>query len=689
MINRQLFKQNSRKKLIFLSTSALVAVALLGGGAYATLGGPVQSSSSGDIELQRGLVGHWKLDGNAKDSSPNRNHLTVAGATLTSDRNSVVNGAYAFGGTSQSLRKTSGTVGLPNINGAMTISAWVKQDNTTGYQDIVAITNGTTGNQFRMFPGGYLQASQWSTAVTSVGTTTQTPAGSWHHVVFTYTGSGTGWTIYMDGNILPLNGGITAPQTGAPTALYIGTWGSGEWFLGSIDDVRVYNRVINANEVGALYGSYNSGVQVGDNTKGLVGHWKMDGNAKDSSPNRNHATITNAITATDRKGKANGAYNMNGTSAYFGITDNANLRFGTGDVTFSAWTKTTVTSEATIIGKYASIGNDQYQLRLNGGGATGGKAMMILGDTSVVSSTSVNDGQWHHIVGTRNSGIGRIYVDGVLRGTSNNMTSNASATGADVIVGKLSLGINTWYGGDLDDVRIYNRGLAVSEVNTLYASYDSQINLKSSPTNTTGGNINQGLVGYFPFSGNAKDASPYRYHGTVQNGATLTTDRKGRANSAYYFNGLYPGGSYISVPSAVTSTLSNAASFCGWYRPDVGWAGYATLIAQDPMMIVQRHFLDSSLTGWLTGSNIGGAIVAAGQWHHFCLTKNGTSTYMYTDGTYTGTATGSSVITPSSNPLLIGKNDANQSFPGSIDEIRIYNRVLLPSEVQALFQSNN
>ena len=45
-----------------------------------------------------------------------------------------------------------------------------------------------------------------------------------------------------------------------------------------------------------------------------------------------------------------------------------------------------------------------------------------------------------------------------------------------------------------------------------------------------------GLVGYWPFTGNANDLSGNGYNGTV-NGATLTTDRFGVANRAYSFDG--------------------------------------------------------------------------------------------------------------------------------------------------------
>jgi hypothetical protein len=73
---------------------------VLCGGVYAALGGAPRSlATSTDIELQRGLVSHWKLDGNAKDATPQGNNGTVYNATLTTDRKARANSAYNFNGT--------------------------------------------------------------------------------------------------------------------------------------------------------------------------------------------------------------------------------------------------------------------------------------------------------------------------------------------------------------------------------------------------------------------------------------------------------------------------------------------------------------------------------------------------------------------------------------------------------------
>ena len=73
-----------------------------------------------------------------------------------------------------------------------------------------------------------------------------------------------------------------------------------------------------------------------------------------------------------------------------------------------------------------------------------------------------------------------------------------------------------------------------------------------------------GLVGWWPFNGNANDESGNGNNGTV-NGATLTADRNGKANSAYSFDGV---NDFIEV--AQNQTLNNVSSFSIsiWYKID-------------------------------------------------------------------------------------------------------------------------
>ena len=66
-------------------------------------------------------------------------------------------------------------------------------------------------------------------------------------------------------------------------------------------------------------------------------------------------------------------------------------------------------------------------------------------------------------------------------------------------------------------------------------------------------NLQNGLVAYYPFCGNADDKSGNNHHGTV-NGATLTTDRFGNINRAYSFDGQ---NDFIEVTNVTNLDLYN------------------------------------------------------------------------------------------------------------------------------------
>src|SRR5215471_8130342 len=73
-------------------------------------------------------------------------------------------------------------------------------------------------------------------------------------------------------------------------------------------------------------------------------------------------------------------------------------------------------------------------------------------------------------------------------------------------------------------------------------------------------NLNQGLLAYYPFTGNANDASGNN-NNPVFNNATLTSDRFGNANNAYSFNGI---DNCIRIPNSPSLNPSNQISICVW-----------------------------------------------------------------------------------------------------------------------------
>lgn len=224
--------------------------------------------------------------------------------------------------------------------------------------------------------------------------------------------------------------------------------------------------------------------------------------------------------------------------------------------------------------------------------------------------------------------------------------------------------------------------------------------------------LNKGLLCYFPFSGNANDASGNGFNGIVH-GATLTTDRFGNSNSAYSFNGI---DNYIDLGDILDSVFCrNTALFS-----ISGWA--KTKVMGSSTMIIGKNAGGSGPYQWSVSHNSGAvcATVASDSsaqnyqikyitmgidvWFHFVLIFNGnmpledrlrlyvnTNSEMY----YWGRAGTLGTTTQNTNlHLTIGAIKYNSQAPysgfnGVIDDIRIYNRVLTLPEIQALYFANN
>ncbi len=193
-----------------------------------------------------------------------------------------------------------------------------------------------------------------------------------------------------------------------------------------------------------------------------------------------------------------------------------------------------------------------------------------------------------------------------------------------------------------------------------------------------------GLVAWYPFNGNANDESGNGNNGTV-NGATLTADRFGNANSAYDFSGT---GKYISL-GPVIDEMPNL-TLTGWfifneYNNEINnilAKPYAMAIASQDLYFA---FSVSDGTNW--SSNTVEDIVILNSWMFFSITfNNNLISKIYINGVLLKTETHSFSAGSNSNPLNVGIWLPGQpSFPGQIDDIRIYNRVLNINEIQQLF----
>ena len=225
---------------------------------------PASLTTYGGLRLEdpteTGLVGYWKLDeaqgtviqdlsGNGNTgalSSSGTSWLT--GASIPSAISFDNYAAVSFDGSNGYAQM--GANSMPATDAAVTISTWVNFTNPTspsGNQNMVVLS-GSGGNYVQLGVRGGSYAVWPSGALTSV-TGPVAATGSWHHVAYTYDG-GSVDTIYVDGVAYP---GTFTHQSGATTAVYLGTYSpSSELLDGSLDDVRIYNVALTANQIAQL-----------------------------------------------------------------------------------------------------------------------------------------------------------------------------------------------------------------------------------------------------------------------------------------------------------------------------------------------------------------------------------------------------------------------------------------------------
>ena len=186
------------------------------------------------------------------DSTSNANNGTNAGATAGSGQ---IYGGAAFNGTNQDFTTTA--TGFPAINGSMTISGWFYVPSSAGFatRDIATLysSGSTTADQFRITASGTLQVSEWGGTIAITGTKTIT-TNAWHYGVFTY--SGTTASLYLDGQLD--TSATVSVQAGTASSLLVGTYGSGEYWNGSIDEVRVSNTARSAQWIQTEYNNQAS-----------------------------------------------------------------------------------------------------------------------------------------------------------------------------------------------------------------------------------------------------------------------------------------------------------------------------------------------------------------------------------------------------------------------------------------------
>ena len=197
-----------------------------------------------------------------------------------------------------------------------------------------------------------------------------------------------------------------------------------------------------------------------------------------------------------------------------------------------------------------------------------------------------------------------------------------------------------------------------------------------------------GLVAYYPFNGNADDASGHGNDGT-NFGAVLTADRLEASNSAYGFNGS----SSVITFSAPPLTQVDNWTLSAWVNPaSLSQERLAVMVGFDNASTGDGYGFGFAGNSTWNGifSGVGGGWISSGyavpstnRWYHVVMLRQAGTTKFFVDGTQTLNISSTTPKIPSS--FRIGSQNGIRFFNGQVDDVRIYNRALSSNEVTSLY----
>lgn len=220
-------------------------------------------------QVEPALISHWRAESNTNDSVGSNDGTLHNGATYSPG---FTGAALKFDGVSANFQ--SPTLGLPTGNADRTMSAWVRI-NAYRAGDAVIAAYGTWNALDQLyflgiFSSGNVYFSQWGQSI--VGPVLN--LNRWYHIAVTNVGGQT--KLYVDGQLV--NSGFQSINTSDNSNFFIGsttepTGGYGNFALnGEVDEVKVYNRALTAEEILAQVPDWTNANPIGLSPSPRSGH---------------------------------------------------------------------------------------------------------------------------------------------------------------------------------------------------------------------------------------------------------------------------------------------------------------------------------------------------------------------------------------------------------------------------------
>ncbi|MBS1771540.1 MAG: gliding motility-associated C-terminal domain-containing protein [Bacteroidetes bacterium] len=225
-------------------------------------------------------------------------------------------------------------------------------------------------------------------------------------------------------------------------------------------------------------------------SSGLLAHWDFNTTANDVTGNGHNGTSFNTSNATGALGLSNTAYNFNGTNSYISVPYQSDLNVS----------NFTVTAIIKPLGYYTGLCEGNYVLARGAVGSSGGYGLQLYEnaynscgtlDTSkevfaamapVLTSATTNQyspqtvsNNWYCVIASFDGSVAKVYINGVLKSITSATASSFGSSTSGLSIGAYAAGFPNypyWVNGNIDDIRLYNRALSTSDVDSLCGMFN-------------------------------------------------------------------------------------------------------------------------------------------------------------------------------------------------------------------------
>jgi len=615
------------------------------------------------------LVANYTFAGSGEDQSEFNNHASTRGVVLAKDRFERANQAYSFRGMGSEISAASS----PQLNSEFTtVSFWVNLNELPASGEVFLLSHGGWQERWKISLPGHGKPV-WTTNGTSgisdmdSGDGNVLVPGEWKHVAMVH--DGTQDVIYFNGErVASKNVSGSLNSTDYDLGIGYNPIDNGNWINGRMDDVMIFNRALNDQEVRALYDGQAEDPNDQDQEAPSI-PLELEAFVQFTTVDISWLPASDNVGVTGYNVYLDGQQRLTttGTEARFeNLPQLTEIIFSVSAVD-AAGNESSANALAVMVGEEESPDTTPPTMPGNLRAETGSTAVLLIWDPSIDDRGVVG-----YVV----------LVDGLLY---DSLPGNATSV---LITGLESEELYTF------EVYAFDAAGNDSEI--------AELTIATDPELDTG---EPGLVAHYPFEGNANDATPYNNHG-VLGGAPVfqtVTDRPNASGRAIVFDGQRDS---VVVPNAV-QLISDFATVNFWIRVDSRnlsdaeayimsfghWdQRWKISLPQHLKIVWTTNVRNQQFPNFISDMDSGdGNELALGFWWNVTMVSDGESNIIYVDGEEANRRPVNGALNSTARALSIGFNpiEGGQLFPGALDELKIYNKALTADEIASLYNTGS